>query len=555
MSEGPPPAGEPPNWGPPQQGSQAPPPSPGQQSFPQPAAQQPGAWQPGTTQSSGTQPVVIPGWVGSDWMLALKVAGIGLLVLLVAGAVIALLNALQTMAGPGLSAVDWAAVALSPVLVVIGWAGGGAGAPLYLTGIVYVYIAFRVAARLVAPEVSGLTGDRTRLFAGAVKIGIVMAGLLLAAGLLVNSFASDMLFRVGLGASTQIDLTSLVFFSMFIGALTGLFALLAVGSTTLVGALGLTGSLPAVVRYGMIGARRTLIIGASALVALFTLGALLDSFSQTGVGLGDALALLLGRIVSLLLSGVDTAMLLVLGATKFLHEGGYVWAPFASLSGWMWLSIPVLIGAFVAGGIQAARSARPGSQAEAAKAALLVGPGVALVGLLVAIGWAGQEFIDDIVPIALLLPSLWGVVAIAGAWLWANQQGLPPGLAVGQVPNAAAPPHMQPQAQQAPPPAEPQQPYGHAPSPAQPPYAATTPVEPTAASPDDSWPEPASDEQEWAPPTSSDAPPVSEPDAAWGPPVAPSRPDDSDGAGDGVDDGGIDLDRLPPPSADERPQH
>jgi hypothetical protein len=382
--------------------------------------------------------VTVPGWVAGDWLLALRLVSVALLALLSLGLVITLLDVLSTIAGPGLSAVDWAAAGLGPALVVLSWSGGGAGAPLLATGVVYALLAYRWSARMVSSRIRVTFADRGRFFAIAPKIGIIAAAVLLTAGVLVNSFAEDMVLRNAgsIGMPGQLDLTSLVFFTLFVGALVGLFATISAASTSIWDALGIRGWSPTLVRSGLAGTRRALAVGAPSLLVLHTLGSLLDSFSQGGVGLDDVIAILLDNLTALLFRGIDTALLLVLGATKFLHDGGFAWSVLGSVSPWMWIALPVLFGAYLAGGVAAARAAGPTSQAAAVKAALLVGPGVAIAGLVVAIGWAGQPFINDIIPISILLPTLWGIVALAGAWIWANQQGLPPGFAVSDVATA-----------------------------------------------------------------------------------------------------------------------
>jgi hypothetical protein len=412
----------------------------GGQQWPAPGQQPPsggGQWSaPGQQPPSGPPPtaadqsdVTVPAWLGTDWLLALRIVLIGLLLLLLAGVVLTLVDVLRLTAGPGLSAVDWTGVAVGPLVVVLGWAGGAAGAPLLATGVIYAFLAYRWAARRAASRFDETVQDRARLFALAPKIGVLAAAVLLTAGILLNGFGESLVFRTSgvFGVFGAVDLTSLVFFTLFVGSLTGLFATLSATSTPLTEALGVRGSMPALVRSGSVGGRRVLLVGGLSLLVLATLGSLLDSMSQSGTGLGQVVSLLLWHVVDILYRGIDRAVLLLVGTTKFLHEGGFVWSGIGGTSAWMWFSIPILLGAYVAGGMLAARSARPSTQVGAAKAALLVGPAVALIASLVAIGWAGQPGINDIVPIALLLPSLWGVVAVGGAWLWANQQGLPSG--------------------------------------------------------------------------------------------------------------------------------
>jgi hypothetical protein len=443
---------------------------------------------------------VVPAWAASDWLAALWVAGIGQLLLLLGGVAISLILLLATMASSGLESVDWGSVAVSPLARVLGWAGGADTAPLLLTGVVYTFLVYRFAMRRVPSATASLTSSQPRAFAAAGKIGVVSAGILLVVGILLNTFAEDTLSgATGAWAARDLDLTSLVFFCLFIGSLTALLALLSVQRVSLLALLGLRLTLPASVRSGLVGAQRTVIIASAGMLALHTLGTLLDDLSREGIGPGAAVSSLLREVASLLIQWLDTGMLLLLGATKFLHDGGFQWSLDGDgVSGWMWLAIPILLGAYVAGGIHAAKSTRPNTQAEAAKAAVPVGPIVALAGLLVAMAWTGQDSTDDIVPVAIVLPTLWGVIALGGAWLWANQQGLASGLILERAQQPPAPP--------TPPTSDASgSPAGQAPPPrsTQPPPAEEQPPPP---SPGTQWP---SSQQPPPPPTPQPAPPTS----------------------------------------------
>jgi hypothetical protein len=528
--------------------TQMPPPE-GQQQWPgnygpPPAQQTPGWSAPhgapagGPAGQGGT--VVIPAWASSDWLVALRIAGVGQLLLLLGGVVVALVLLLAQMASAGLDFIDWGSVAISPVLVSLSWAGAGSGEPILVTGILYTFLAYRMAARMATAEVAPLFSDRIRAFAAAGKVGVISAGLLLTVGVLLNSFAEDLVSRTfGPWVVSSLDLTSLVFLALFVGTATGLFALLSASGATLVGLLGLRTHTPAMLLHGVSGARRTVLFSGVGLLVLYTLGALLDELSRDGIGIGGSVGALLSTLASLLVSWLDTAVLLLLGATKFLHDGGYLWAPFGSVSGWMWMALPVVIGAYLAGGIQAAKAAQPRTQAEAAKAALLVGPGVALVGFVVAIGWAGQGFIEDIIPIAILLPTLWGVVALAGAWLWGNQQGLGTGLVVERANTYASPPAGYPAASGDPPasaspanpgPGGPAGPGGWGAPPHQPdgPFAPPMEEAPPPGGPQAAWPTPSAHQApgapqgEWGPPPAGQAPGA--PQGEWGPPPAGQAP-------------------------------
>lgn len=403
-----------------------------------PPEDQGGRPRPETGQSS--QPIVVPAWVAGDWLTALRIAGVAQLLLLAGATVVTIFALLATISASGLSFVPWGSTILTPIATVLRWAGGVAGAPFLFTAVLYTFLAYRLAMRWSGARTSELLTDRARTFAAAGKIAVVSSGILLAVAILLNTFASNALGGApAFWVANTLDLTALVFFTLFVGAATALAALLNVGRTSLVNVLGLRLTAPPIVRFGLRGAGRVVLGGGLSLLVLHTLGSMLDDLSSGGLGLGGALSLLSINVAALMLQWLDTAVLLLVGATKFLHEGGFRWSPGAGVSGWMWLAIPVVLGAYLAGGVRAAQVARPGTQAEAAKAALLVGPFVAVVCVVVAFGWAGQPFIDDIIPIAVLLPALWGVVAVVGAWLWANQQGLETGIVTERAVAAATP--------------------------------------------------------------------------------------------------------------------
>lgn len=379
--------------------------------------------------------VAVPPWLARDWPLAAQIAVLGQLILLLGMALLTVIGVLREIAAVGLDRIDWAATSVRPLVELLGLNGAGVAEPLLLTGLLYSYLAYRIVSKRYPRTLSSLVTDKPRTFAAAAKVGLVSAALLLIVGILLNSFADQLVLRSpSIAMTTNIDFTVLVFFTVFVGAVPAFFALLAGARTTLLRFLGLKPTSSAMLRGGLAGAKRTLIVGGASLLALSTLGNLLDQFGAS-MGLSDVLAGLVFTIEGLAVQWLDRAILLILGATKFLHDGGYIWYSGLQAEAWMWVALPVLAAAYIVGGIAAAKSAGSRSQAEAMRASILVGPFVAAVGLLVAIGWAAQPFIDDIIPIAILLPSLWGVLAVGGAWLWASQQGLTSGLVVGDAPD------------------------------------------------------------------------------------------------------------------------
>src|SRR5690606_18485365 len=141
---------------------------------------------------------------------------------------------------------------------------------------------------------------------------------------------------------------SLVFSSLIVGALAATFAILVAGRSSLTRVLGLSVSVPELLRSGLAGGRRTLAIGGIGLLTLATLGSILDALTQSGTTLGSALGTLLTAVIDLLLRWLDQALLLLLGASTFLYDGGFAWSAPGARAGWMWLAIPVLVAAYLA---------------------------------------------------------------------------------------------------------------------------------------------------------------------------------------------------------------
>ena len=521
--------------------------------------------------------VAVPSWLASDWPLAAQIAVLGQLILLLGMALLTVVGVLRQMADIGLDRIDWAATSVRPLVELLGLSGAGDGEPLLLTGLLYSYLAYRVIARRHPRTLAMLAMDKPRTFAAGVKVGLVSAALLLVIAILLNSFADQLVLRSpSIAMTTSIDFTTLVFFTVFVGAVPAFLALLGGASLTLPRFLGLKPTSSAMLRGGMAGARRTLLVGGASLLALSTLGNLLDQFGAS-TRLGDVVGGLVGTIELLAVQWLDRAILLMLGAAKFLHDGGYLWYFGPQPEAWMWVALPVLAAAFVVGGIAAAKLAGPRTQAEAMRSSILVGPFVAAVSLLVAIGWAAQPFIVDIVPIAILLPSLWGILGVGGAWLWASQQGLPSGLVVGdaaQLGRSQSSPYpggSGPASATNPPPAAPAD-GGWEPPPASPGESRPepSPNSPSASPPGAAWgPPQASFPGESGPEPSPSSSSASPPGAAWGPPsvssprdapeqawpapaeheaVGPPAEQPGADAVEGTDDD-IDLDALPPPGS------
>lgn len=390
--------------------------------------------------------VTVPAWMGDDWGTALRVSLIGQGILLAAGAALTVVTLVARALDTAQHDLDVAKVVLGPLRPLLAWAGGGGaggrggqgigalpgldvGSAL-ATAIVVSLVAYGLAGRLIAARLRPIAADRVRLAAAAFKIGVTTAGVLFVIALVVNVTADDVLAHaVGVGVTGRVPLLSVAVQGALVATIGGARALL-VQRGSPIGAL-IDRPIPWQLRSGVAGGTRVLLLTVPTLALLWVAGTWLELVVEVDLPARDALAVGLTALAQLVVTWVDTGLLLLLGASQLLYDGGVLWwAGRAQISWWMWLGPIIVVAAYVVGGRRAAVLADATSRAQAAVGALLVGPVVAVAVAVAADGVSRGQVRATLVLLALLVPTAWGVVAVAAAWLRAGSDRLPPGLSV-----------------------------------------------------------------------------------------------------------------------------
>lgn len=468
-------------------------------------------------------------WLTADWGVALQLALAGLAALAAIGVVATVLGVVGLLVIPGGgSEIRWVGAALTPFHTIVTLLGGDAGVGVVASGFLYAHLGMWAVGRRSA-ALRAQSGDRYRLAATGVKAGVLVgaAGFLLGIALEVVDTAALSADTIGWGlaiapTSNQHAFATLFFAGILGSVLAGSTAAIRAGGLRILAGIGLDAvSVPTPVRAGASGAFGLLRVALPGVLALWTIG---TAFELWGGFDGTEFRLMLGLLLSNTLMAVvtlafDISTILLLGALKFLGDGGYVWAAGSfDTPAWAWLGVVIALAAFAHGGVRAARRAEPTTVGQATGAAAMVGPVVAGASLVIAVMANDGGPTDDIVAVAMFLPVLWAVVSVVAAWLWASQQGLAgasgPDWTTAPNPNAWTPPV--PPATPAPPPSA---------TPPPPPPPPTTPPPP--------------------PPPEPTAPLPTGDDVATQPiSAAPERP----GAGQPDDDPDDDLGSLPPPT-------
>lgn len=390
----------------------------------------------GEPEESGALPapgtVVVPDWLVLDWSRAARVAG-GAAVLWVAVAVVLVLAALGVTAlRAGVGAIDWADLLVSLPGLPLVYLGGITGVPVVLTGLALAYVTLRLAARGARP----LSADTpARLATLAVKAAVVFTVAMLVVAIVLDAtgLGPDARPRVALfgggGSGSGYNYVAVVFLLLPITAVAAVVALTRDAGRSLRWLLGLENlAVPAVLSASWAGVRRLLLVLLGVL-AVWALGMVLE-FATGDFTDFSALAAVLLSVVLLaaLAAAVDVTALGAVGAMSLLTDGGFVFR--GDAPGWAWLAVLVVAAAFAAGGYRAAQHRRASTVAESVLAASLVGPLVGALGAVVAIVWAGEFAGSAFAARAILLPLLWGLLALGGAWLYAARRELPTGVIV-----------------------------------------------------------------------------------------------------------------------------
>lgn len=412
--------------------------------------------QPGPEGARPPGTVTVPSWVGVDWTAAALVALRAYAVMFLVGLLSVVTLLLLAMIQSSLGSLDLGDVLIAPFAQPLDYLGGHRDGTVMLTGV----------AVLVAGLVWGLrsapapVGDRSRLFAFAGKVGLVMAGGLLVVAIVADIFGlapRGLSTGFGLGGRLEADYVRIVF---LIGPIVALATVAAVAlhTRTAPGALvGVPGSVPAMVRTSWAGLVHTLKIALVGLLVLFALGRSLQLLTEGSQPFDDRLGGVIGTLVgAAILSALDVATVFLVSAMSFLRYDAL-----GEATAWHWVGVALVAVAFFLGGRTAAARANPTTQVQAVTAASLVGVLLSAVMVVVAIAYAAIGGSSEFAVPAIFLPLLWTIPAVAGAWFHASELRLPSGVVTNTDPAAEPRP--------GPPPAA---------GPSSPPPAAATPTEP-----------------------------------------------------------------------------
>lgn len=394
--------------------------------------------------------VIVPAWLTRDWgvpiALAIAASVIGILI----NYVVQIFVVIGALISSG-SDVAWNDLLLQPIVVWSGFHGAIKGFSVLVTGLIWILVAFTVARRFLTARLHLLRDapppDRTAIGTRALKTGfaymlVVVVVSSVITGLTDDGRASPLFTFGGAGLTSglgTVNVAGAILAGFTIGAMAALAALTRAATMPLAMLLGLRTpwSLPAWWAAALAGARRTLVIGIVGM-ALFSYGALLILVSDRG-GSAQSIASFAFASISwvLLWSVIDVGgIFFVNGMRFFIDEPAPV---LFGKPGWIYTSVLIVAAAFFLGGLRAARLRQPSDGVGAARAAasilVLVIPCL-FVGSLF---WQSESG-DDIIASALLLPVLWGAVAVLGGLYHANQAGLPPGVVVQTSPSPSPSP-------------------------------------------------------------------------------------------------------------------
>lgn len=427
---------------------------------------------PGGAPPPGT--VTVPSWVATDWLAATLVALRAYAVMFVAGLLSVVTLVVLALIQDSLDGLRVGDLVIAPFVQPLDYLGGYQDSTVMLTGLAVLVLGLLWGLRSAPAPL----GDRPRLFAFVGKVGLVFAGLLLVVAIVADVL--DLVARAlstgfGLGGAGEPDYVRIVF---LVGPIVALATLVAVALHTrsTPGALvGVSGSVPALVRHSWAGLVRTLRIALVGLLVLFALGRSLQLLTEGSrpfdAKLVDVIATLIGSVV---LSALDVATVFLVSAMSFLRYDAM-----GEATAWHWLGVALVSVAFFLGGRAAAARANATTQAQAVIAASLIGVLLSLLMAVVAIAYTAIGGVGGFAVPAIFLPLLWTIPALAGAWFHANERRLPSGVVVDTTPSGepspepsptAEPPHQPPAA------ATPTEPAPMPQAPPEPPRTVTEPM-------------------------------------------------------------------------------
>lgn len=377
--------------------------------------------------------VTVPSWAVTDWSLAALIAVRTVLTFIVVGFLVLAATVLILLIRVGATDLDLGTLLGTAFSLPLVYLGAYQETPVLLTGIFVLVFSLRRSVRVL--PLPPFEADRVRMFALAGKVAIVSVVLLLVDAIVMDTL--DLLPAGGLGSGLgliqtfAIDYVRLVFIT---GPVVGVFALFQIAKRSNSSVTGGAAwvRIPGMVTTSWLGVKRTLRIALIGLLVLFAVGSILETltfdFGEFSQLAGAILSLLLLVVVFV---AVDVAALFFVVAMSFLQ-----FETLGTQSAWEWAGVALVAVAFFLGGRAAAQKAAPTTVAEAVTAASLIGVLLSGVGILVAINYQGLAGQEGFAAPAILLPLLWTIPALVGAWWYASEQRLPSGVAVSVVTTA-----------------------------------------------------------------------------------------------------------------------
>ena len=381
--------------------------------------------------SGGTAPNVVvvnmPGWVAGDWsaagLLALSALLVGAVIQMVVGGLLLLF--VQVLLDAPIS---WGDSLRAPLDMFISFHGPIDQLGLWATGVLWIFIAFRLASRVAGvdePARQGLPARRLAFVAKTAFLYIVPVTILAA------------VLDPGAGAPINDPFGTLPFFPSWSVAATFFLGFIASAGAVLWSLSRRTGQSvwafsgggrfdpPKPLRAAWSGAKSTVKLAFPWLLVLLVLGTFLEALSND-FAVAELMVFVISLLVAVVLwAGVDIAALFFITASRFFTGDAFV-GP--DMPGWFWIGAAIVGLSFLIGGFRAARTAEPRTAAEAVGVGLLVGP---LVGLIMfVLSWFLIGIGEDLAGPALGLPIIWGIVSALGGFLFANRSGLVSGVSV-----------------------------------------------------------------------------------------------------------------------------
>lgn len=383
----------------------------------------------------GVVAVRVPRWLAADWLAAAGMAvlalGIGVAIQILLGFLVVFAQVCWEGAG-----VDWGATMRGAITVFLSLHGPVDQMGLWLTGILWIWVAFRLGGLLLGPEraLSEAPAPRRAAFVGKVALLYMIPVTILTAVLdpVDMPLPARDLWNTGLWSSLQG--TGFGRWNVAAGFFLGLAAVLAVGAFVLARrarsgllsyfGLGLRFEWPAFLSGAWAGARRVMAVALPATLVLMVVGAFLElAGNDLSFRAWMAFALMV-LYAAVLLAGIDVAVIYFLLSMRFFLGDEVVYM--SGRPAWMFVGVAIAVAAFAVGGYQAAKRSRPATAGQAALAGLLVGPFVGVVVFVASwfVGGIGEAIAGP----ALGLPFLWSLASAAGGLIYANRHGMLTGL-------------------------------------------------------------------------------------------------------------------------------